>query len=104
MKTDVQLRADVMSELAWDPLIDAKNVLVDVKDGVVTLTADLDNCADKHAIGRAMARVAGTLEGERGKVRVIDAAEARRRRGVASGAMADLCCTMNSWARRSAVD
>ena len=59
MKTDVQLRTDVSDELAWDPAIDASNVGVIVKDGVVTLTGHLDSFAEKHAVERAVRRVAG---------------------------------------------
>jgi len=59
VKTDVQLRTDVSDELAWDPAIDASNVGVIVKDGVVTLTGHLDSFAEKHAVERAVRRVAG---------------------------------------------
>ena len=38
MKTDVQLKKDVIAELEWDPAVNATHVGVAVKDGVVTLT------------------------------------------------------------------
>ena len=38
MKTDAQLKNDVLAELGWDPAIKATDVGVIVKDGVVTLT------------------------------------------------------------------
>lgn len=59
MKTDMQLKADVASELAWDPAINAAGVGVTAKDGVVTLTGHLDSFAEKHAAERAVRRVAG---------------------------------------------
>ncbi len=59
MKTDAQLKADVTDELAWDPAINATNVGVMVKDGVVTLAGHLDSFAEKHAVERAVRRVAG---------------------------------------------
>jgi len=59
VKTDAQLKADVTDELAWDPAINATNVGVMVKDGVVTLAGHLDSFAEKHAVERAVRRVAG---------------------------------------------
>lgn len=59
MKTDAQLKADVTEELAWDPAINATNIGVIVKDGVVTLTGHLDSFAEKHAAEHAVRRVAG---------------------------------------------
>ena len=59
MKTDAQLKADVSDELAWDPAINATHVGVMVQDGVVTLAGHLDSFAEKHAVERAVRRVAG---------------------------------------------
>jgi osmotically-inducible protein OsmY len=59
MKTDVQLKKDVIAELEWDPAINASQVGVGVKDGVVTLTGHLDTYAEKYAIERAVQRVHG---------------------------------------------
>lgn len=59
MKTDTQLKADVTDELAWDPAINAAAVGVAVKDGVVTLSGELTTFAEKHAVERAVRRVAG---------------------------------------------
>jgi osmotically-inducible protein OsmY len=38
MKSDAQLKKDVEAELEWDPSINAAEVGVAVKDGVVTLS------------------------------------------------------------------
>lgn len=59
MKTDIQLKADVTAELAWDPAINATNIGVMVKDGVVTLAGHLDTYAEKHAVEHAVRRVSG---------------------------------------------
>lgn len=59
MKTDLQLKSDVTSELAWDPSISATAVGVMVKDGIVTLSGHLTTFAEKHAVERAVRRVAG---------------------------------------------
>jgi osmotically-inducible protein OsmY len=59
MKTDLQLKRDVSAELEWDPSINASQVGVAVKDGVVTLTGHLDTYAEKHAAERAVQRVLG---------------------------------------------
>jgi osmotically-inducible protein OsmY len=59
VKTDAQLKADVTDELAWDPAINATNVGVMVKDGVVTLAGHLDSFAEKHAVEQAVRKVSG---------------------------------------------
>ena len=59
MKTDAEIKKDVVSELEWDPAIDATQVGVTVKDQVVTLSGHLDTYAQKYAIERAVQRVAG---------------------------------------------
>jgi osmotically-inducible protein OsmY len=59
MKTDMQLKADVADEVAWDPAINAASIGVMVKDGVVTLTGHLDSFSEKYAVERAVRRVAG---------------------------------------------
>ncbi|MET0544257.1 MAG: BON domain-containing protein [Variovorax sp.] len=59
MKSDVQLRNDVLSELAWDPAITATDVGVIVKEGVVTLTGHPSSHAEKCAIEQAAQRIAG---------------------------------------------
>lgn len=59
MKTDAQLKADVTDELKWDDAVNASDVGVMVKDGVVTVTGHLVSFAEKHAIEHAVRRVAG---------------------------------------------
>ncbi|WP_096695551.1 BON domain-containing protein [Polaromonas sp. AER18D-145] len=59
MKTDAHIKSDVIDELAWDPAVNATGIGVAVRDGVVTLTGHLDSYAEKHAVERAVHRVAG---------------------------------------------
>ncbi len=59
MKTDSELKKDVLSELLWDPLISETKVGVTVNEGVVTLTGHLDTYAEKVAAKRATERVSG---------------------------------------------
>ncbi len=59
MKTDKELQQDVMSELEWWPSIDAAEIGVAAKNGVVTLTGYVDTYAEKLAAERAAMRVFG---------------------------------------------
>jgi osmotically-inducible protein OsmY len=59
MKTDSELKTDVVAELAWDPAVSPTAIGVAVKDGVVTLTGHLDTYAEKEAVARAVRRVEG---------------------------------------------
>lgn len=59
MKSDAQLKKDVVEELAWEPSINAIAVGVAVKDGVVTLSGHLNTYAEKNSIERAVGRVSG---------------------------------------------
>lgn len=59
MKTDAQLKKDVLDELEWDPSLNATRVGVAVNDGVVLLTGHLDTFAEKQAVEKAVRRVAG---------------------------------------------
>jgi len=59
MKTDAELQQDVMNELQWEPTIEAAEIGVAVKDGVVTLSGYVDSYIKKWAAERAAARVSG---------------------------------------------
>ncbi len=59
MKTDLQIKSDVIAELAWDAAVNEAGIGVSVKDGVVTLTGRLETFAEKHAVEKAVRRVAG---------------------------------------------
>ncbi len=59
MKTDTALQLDVIAELKWEPSVNAANVGVEVKDGIVTLAGHVDTYAEKWDAERAAQRVAG---------------------------------------------
>jgi osmotically-inducible protein OsmY len=60
MKTDAQLKDDVIEELRWDPQIsDAEVIGVGVKDGAVILSGQARSYAEKMAAARAAERVNG---------------------------------------------
>lgn len=56
---DSELRRSVMSELEWDPSVDASSIAVAVKDGVVTLTGAVGSYAEKLNAERAIKRLSG---------------------------------------------
>lgn len=59
MKTDAELRQDVLDELGWDPSINEAEIGITVKDGVATLIGFVDSYAQKLAAERAVERVLG---------------------------------------------
>jgi osmotically-inducible protein OsmY len=48
MRTDQDIQEDVEQELQWDPDLDATNIAVSVKDGVVTLAGFVKSLNDKY--------------------------------------------------------
>ena len=61
MKSDSELRKDVEDELRWDPDIEATDIAVSVKDGVVTLAGFVRSYGEKYEAERAAKRVAGVV-------------------------------------------
>jgi len=59
MKTDAQLKQDVIAELTWEPSVNASQIGVEVKDGTVTLAGHVDSYMEKLAAERAAQRVSG---------------------------------------------
>ena len=60
MKSDSQIREEVIQELRWDPQVtDPDAIGVAVKDGAVTLTGAVSTYAQKFAAVRAASRVYG---------------------------------------------
>ena len=59
MKTDMQLQRDVIDELRWDPAVGRAEIGVAAKDGVVTLSGEVDTYAQKYAAEHAAKRVGG---------------------------------------------
>jgi osmotically-inducible protein OsmY len=59
MMSDTLLRDTVQTELGWEPRLDAGNIGVTAKSGVVTLTGNVHSFAEKHAAETATRRVRG---------------------------------------------
>jgi len=59
MKNDSELQRDVLDELKWEPAVQASDIGVTVKDGVVTLAGIVDSYAEKWAAEHAAKRVSG---------------------------------------------
>src|SRR5947207_8070870 len=61
MRSDSDIKRDVEDELRWDPDIDATDIAVTVKDGVVTLAGFTRSYSDKLEAEAAVKRVAGVV-------------------------------------------
>jgi len=61
MKSDSEIKRDVEAELRWTPGLDATDIAVAVKDGVVTLTGFVRNYGHKLQAEKAAKRVAGVV-------------------------------------------
>jgi osmotically-inducible protein OsmY len=61
MATDVEIERDVKAELQWDPRVDATDIAVSVRDGVVTLAGFVRQYGDKYAAETATKRIAGVV-------------------------------------------
>ncbi len=59
MMTDLQVEKNVRHELGWWPSIDAANIGVSAKDGVVTLTGSVGHFAEKTEAENAVKTVYG---------------------------------------------
>lgn len=59
MKTDFQIQKDVMAELSWEPLLNATEIGVAVKNGIVTLSGKVNSFTKKIAAEKAAKKVAG---------------------------------------------
>lgn len=59
MKSDTQLHKDILDALTFEPSLNAANVGIAVKEGVVTLTGEVSSYADRWTAERVAKRVAG---------------------------------------------
>src|SRR3984893_5890045 len=55
--TDLELKKTIESELVWEPSVDAAEIGVTAKDGIVTLTGGVESYWQKIAAERAASRV-----------------------------------------------
>jgi len=51
VRSDDEIRSDVRNRLTWDSWVNADQIHIEVKDGVVTLTGDVDSIVEKRAAG-----------------------------------------------------
>ncbi len=54
MKTNADLQKDVQDAIKWEPLLNAAEIGVIAKDGVVTLTGTVDSYAKKWKLKRRL--------------------------------------------------
>lgn len=59
MKTDLQIQSDVQSQLKWEPQLNASEIGVSVKNGVVTLSGIVDSFPKKLAAERVAKSILG---------------------------------------------
>ncbi len=59
MKTNENLQKDVQNAIKWEPLLNAAEIGVTAKDGVITLTGTVDSYAKKIEAEHAAKNVAG---------------------------------------------
>ena len=59
MKTDLEIKQDVIEELKWEPFLNASQIGVSVKEGVVTLSGNIDSYSKKIAAEKATKNVLG---------------------------------------------
>ena len=59
MRTDVRIQQDVMNQLRWEPILNAAEIGVAVKNGIVTLSGIVDTYAQKTAAEKAAREVYG---------------------------------------------
>ena len=59
MKSDAHLQRDVLDELEWEPSVDAAQIGVTSKEGVITLTGHVPVYSKKHTVEEVAKRVHG---------------------------------------------
>jgi osmotically-inducible protein OsmY len=59
MRTDAQIQKDVMAQLQWEPFLNAAQIGVAVRDGVVTLSGHVDSYSKKAAAEAAAKKILG---------------------------------------------
>lgn len=59
MKSDIQIQNDVIEQLSWEPRLNAAEIGVSVKNGIVTLSGIVDTYSKKIAAEDAAKKIAG---------------------------------------------
>jgi len=61
MKTDSQIESDVRDELAWDPSVNSRDIIVSSRNGLITLRGTVDSYSKKVAADKAALRIQGVM-------------------------------------------
>ncbi len=56
MKSDIEIKKEVLDELSWNPCIDDTNIRVDVNNGIVTQSGSADSYFEKITTEDAAAK------------------------------------------------
>jgi len=59
MKNDLEIQQDVMNQLKWNPFLKASEIGVSIKNGIVTLSGQVDSYAQKIEAEHTVRKVAG---------------------------------------------
>jgi osmotically-inducible protein OsmY len=59
MRTDSEIQKDVMDQLKWEPFLNPAEIGVAVKDGIVTLTGQVDSYSKKTGAELAVRKISG---------------------------------------------
>ncbi len=59
MKSDIEIQKDVIEQLKWEPFLNAAQIGVSVKSGIVTLSGQVDAYSKKVQAEKAAKKVAG---------------------------------------------
>lgn len=59
MKSDIEIQKDVLEQLKWEPFLNSAQIGVSVKNGVVTLSGQVDAYSKKIQAEKAAKKVAG---------------------------------------------
>jgi osmotically-inducible protein OsmY len=59
MKSDSQIQKDVIEQLKWEPFLNASEIGVSVKNGIVTLSGQVDSYSKKLSAENAAKKIAG---------------------------------------------
>ena len=59
MKSDIEIQKDVMEQLKWEPFLNSAQIGVSVKNGIVTLSGQVDAYSKKIQAEKAAKKVSG---------------------------------------------
>jgi len=59
MKSDIEIQKDVIEQLKWEPFLNASQIGVAVKNGIVTLSGQVDTYSKKILAEKTVKKVSG---------------------------------------------